>query len=146
MVGDKFKRPRICWAATCAALVSRPGGEDSVAVDNRPPSRPNPSWRVAEALHYIGMLSECLRKVFQPSSPRLLETFNEDDANLLSACPGLLRGTQTCQMFPENVCTIQNASENASGTPCLVACLLLLNSMVRKEKQLSFAVSTPYKR
>ena len=143
MVGEA---PLICWAATSAALVSRPGGEDGVAGDNRPPSRPNPSLRVAEALHYMGCCPSVSARFFQPSSPRLLEKFNEDDANLLSACPGLLRGTQTCQMFPENVCTIQNASENASGTPCLVACLLLLNSMVRKEKQLNLAVSTPYKR
>ena len=47
---------------------------------------------------------------------------------------------------PHNVCTIQNASKNASRTPCLVACLLLLNSMVRKEKHLNLAASTPYKR
>ena len=64
MIGDKFKRPRICWAAASVVLVSRPGGKDGVATDNQPPSRPNPSRRVAEALHYIGMLSECLRMVF----------------------------------------------------------------------------------
>ena len=64
VVGDKFKRPRICWAAISAALVSCPSREDSVAADNWPPSRPNPLQRVAEALHYIGMLSECLHKFF----------------------------------------------------------------------------------
>ena len=87
MVGEA---PLICWAATRAALVSRPGGEDGVAGDNRPPSRPNPLLCVAEALHYKGCCPSVSASFFQPSSPRLLEKFNEDDANLLSACPGLL--------------------------------------------------------
>ena len=61
VVGYKFeKTPQICWAATSAALVSGPGGEDGVAVDKWPPSRPNPSRHVAEALGCIGTLSECL--------------------------------------------------------------------------------------
>ena len=65
MVGYKLKKtPQICWAATSAALVSGPSGEDSVAVDNQPPSRPNASRRVAEALHCIDMLSECLYRIF----------------------------------------------------------------------------------
>ena len=65
MVGYKFeKTPQICWAATSAALVFGPNGEDCVAMDNQPLSRLNPSWRVAEALRCIGMLSECLYRIF----------------------------------------------------------------------------------
>ena len=65
VVGCKFKKTlQIYWAATSAALVSGPSGEDNVAMDNQPPSKPNPVWHVAEPLHSIDVLSKCLYRIF----------------------------------------------------------------------------------